>query len=68
MYLRRLNWLEMDPSWDVFFNQASKTMLFVSGISGVGVILFNVIKAYFLRNRIRTKLEATESPVSEGQT
>jgi uncharacterized membrane protein YfcA len=56
MYLRQLGWTTMDPGWDTFFNQASKAMLFAAGISGVLIILYNVIKAYRQRRRIESTL------------
>ena len=56
MYLRQLGWTTMNPDWDTYFNQASKIMLFVAGISGVLIILYNVIKAYRQRRRIETTL------------
>ena len=56
MYLRQLGWTTMNPDWDTYFNQASKVMLFVAGISGVLVILYNVVKAYRQRRRIETTL------------
>jgi len=56
MYLRQLGWISMDPGWDKYFNQASKAMLFAAGISGMIVILYNVIKAYRQRRAIRTTL------------
>jgi hypothetical protein len=46
----------MNPDWDTYFNQASKVMLFVAGISGMIIILYNVIKAYRQRRRIETTL------------
>jgi len=58
MYLRQLGWTTMDPGWDEYFNQASKVMLFVAGISGMLLILYNVIKAYRQRRRIETTLIA----------
>ncbi len=58
-YLRQLHWIDFDPGWDIYFNQASKIMLFVSGSVGVGVILYNVFKAYRLRRRIHAELEAS---------
>ena len=58
MYMRQLGWADLDPAWDVYFNQASKVMLFVAGISGVLIILYNVIKAYRQRRRIETTLIA----------
>ncbi len=62
MYLRQLGWITMNPEWDTYFNQASKAMLFIAGISGVLLILYNVIKAYMQRRKIQaTLLEATET-------
>lgn len=58
MYLRQLGWLEMKPEWDLYFNQASKVMLFIAGFSGVGIILFNVFKAYRRRSRVHATLMA----------
>jgi hypothetical protein len=56
MYLRQLGWTTMNPDWDTYFNQASKAMLFVAGISGMIIILYNVIKAYRQRRQIETTL------------
>jgi uncharacterized membrane protein YfcA len=56
MYLRQLGWVSMNPDWDPYFNQASKGMLFVAGISGVVIILYNVVKAYRQRRRVETTL------------
>jgi hypothetical protein len=56
MYLRQLGWTTMNPDWDTYFNQASKAMLFVAGVSGMIIILYNVIKAYRQRRRIETTL------------
>jgi uncharacterized membrane protein YfcA len=56
MYLRQLGWTTMNPDWDTYFNQASKVMLFLAGISGVLIILYNVVKAYRQRRRIETTL------------
>jgi uncharacterized membrane protein YfcA len=58
MYLRQLGWIEMNPEWDVYFNQASKVMLFVAGLSGTGIILFNVFKSYRRRRKIHATLKA----------
>ena len=58
MYLRQLGWVEMNPEWDVYFNQASKFMLFVAGFFGVAIILFNVFKAYMRRRKIHATLKA----------
>ncbi len=56
MYMRQLGWISMDPKWDVYFNQASKAMLFLAGTMGMVIILYNVIKAYRQRRRIETTL------------
>jgi hypothetical protein len=56
MYLCQLGFIDMDPSWDVMFNQASKIMLFASGITGCLVILFSVARAYRKRRRVQALL------------
>jgi hypothetical protein len=56
MYLRQLGWVSMNPDWDLYFNQASKAMLYVAGVSGMVIILYNVIKAYRQRRRVETTL------------
>jgi uncharacterized membrane protein YfcA len=56
IYLRQLGWLQMDPAWDVYFNQASKVLLFLAGMSGAGMIMFFVIKAYRQRRQIHQTL------------
>lgn len=63
MYLRQLGWVSMNPDYDKYFNLASKVMLFLAGMSGALIILYNVIKAYRQRRRIQTTLiEPKESP------
>ena len=63
MYLRQLGWVSLNPGWDKYFNGVSKSLLFFAGISGAIIILYNVIKAYRQRRRIRTTLiEAKEVP------
>lgn len=52
MYLRQLGYLNIDPGLDPWFNNFSKYVLFASGICGVIVILYNVIKAYIARRKI----------------
>jgi uncharacterized membrane protein YfcA len=64
-YLRQLGWIDTNPRWDVYFNQASKIMLFVAGFVGTGIILLNVIRAYRRRRRIiATLVEAPEPAAS----
>jgi len=63
MYIRQLGWVSIDPYWDVYFNMASKFMLFAAGISGTLIILFNVIRAYRQRRHIEHSLrEVREAP------
>jgi uncharacterized membrane protein YfcA len=52
IYLRQLGWTNMDPALDVYFNQASKILLFVAGLSGAGVIVYFVVKTYRQRRQI----------------
>lgn len=56
IYLRRLGWIAGRSEWDVYFNQASKSLLFVAGFVGMAIILHNVVKAYRQRRRIQTTL------------
>jgi len=56
MYLRKIGWLDMNPNWDVYFNGASKFLLFAAGTTGMLIILFNVIRAYRQRRRIERSL------------
>jgi uncharacterized membrane protein YfcA len=56
VYLRELGWLNMDSGWDPYFNGASKAMLFLAGISGTLIIVFNVVRAYRQRMRIQSNL------------
>lgn len=56
VYLRQIGWIQMNPDYDIYFNQASKIMLFASGISGCLVILFSVAKSYRKRRRTQALL------------
>lgn len=56
MYLRQMGIIDTNPAWDPYFNGISKGILFFAGISGVSIILYNVIKAYRQRRRIRSTL------------
>jgi len=57
MYLRQVGWVDMPEAWDSWCNVLSKTMLFVAGISGALMILWNVIRAYCQRRRIHRSLQ-----------
>jgi uncharacterized membrane protein YfcA len=64
-YLRQMGWIDINPDWDHYFNQASKVMLFVAGLVGTAIILFNVSRAYRRRRHIiATLIEAPEPPTS----
>ena len=56
MYLRQLGFLHLDPGLDPWFNNASKYVLFISGISGVIMILIKVFRAYSARKKIHLTL------------
>ena len=58
MYLQQLGYLDMDPANNIYFNTASKAMLYLSGISGVLLILYYVLKAYFQRRKIQASFSA----------
>ncbi len=60
MYLGKLGYLDFDRGWDPYFNSASKAFLFISGISGVLVILYSVTKAYLRRQRVQASLAAIQ--------
>jgi uncharacterized membrane protein YfcA len=60
MYLRKIGWVDMNPQWDVYFNTASKLLLFAAGTSGTLIILFYVIRAYRQRRRIEHSLRGVQ--------
>jgi len=60
MYLRKIGWVAMNPHWDVYFNTASKFLLFAAGTSGTVIILFYVIRAYRQRRRIEHSLRGVQ--------
>jgi len=67
VYLRQLGWIEMRPGWDAYCNLLSKGMLFLAGVTGTGIILYNVIRAYRQRRRIQnTLLEVRAAPEPVG--
>lgn len=57
IYLGQLNMIDwLDPSYYPLLNDISKYLLYASGLSGVAVIVFNVIRAYIKRRRIYATL------------
>jgi len=59
VYLRQLGFVTFGEAWVSRLNVASKSMLFLAGISGVLVIMFNVVKAFRRRESIRRSLAET---------
>jgi uncharacterized membrane protein YfcA len=55
VYLRQLGMVAFDPGWDKYLNGASQALLYVSGLGGTFLILFQVFRAY----RQRQKLQRT---------
>ena len=55
-YLQELGYLSISPVHNDFFNSASKFLLYLSGITGVTIILYYVFKAYFQRRKIQASL------------
>jgi uncharacterized membrane protein YfcA len=60
MYLRKIGWVTLNPDWDVYFNSASKLLLFAAGTSGTLIILFYVIRAYRQRRRVEHSLRGLQ--------
>jgi len=56
VYLQQLGYINMDPAYNVYFNAASKGMLYLSGGFGGVLILFFVLKAYIERKKIKASL------------
>jgi len=56
VYLHQLDFVDLSTTWVYWLNMLSKGLLFVAGISGVAVILFNVVKTYRRRESIRRSL------------
>ncbi len=59
VYLRQLGLVSFDEAWVGQLNAVSKGMLLVAGVSGVAVIIFNVIKAF--RRQASTRRRLAES-------
>ena len=58
-YLRELGVIDIDPALDVWFNGASKALLFLAGLSGTGLILYHVFRSY--RQRLKVRHSLTEA-------
>jgi hypothetical protein len=66
MYLRQLHVLAFNPAWDVYFNKASEVVLYVSGLSGTGLILYQVFRAYRRRRRLQQTIAVARVPSPAG--
>jgi len=64
VYLRQLGFVHFDEVWDGRLNAVSKGMLFLAGVSGVLVIIFNVVKAFRRQAVIRRRLAETAHATS----
>ena len=63
VYVRQLGYVEYDPGLDTYFNTASKTLLYASGMCGVAIILVFVFKAYWQRRKTHATLVAGTTEV-----
>lgn len=61
VYLHELQLMELPGGWDTSLNSISKIFLFVSGISGVLVILISVFRAYARRRKVQEMLRSVGS-------
>ncbi|RJO73124.1 MAG: sulfite exporter TauE/SafE family protein [Myxococcales bacterium] len=68
MYLRQLGLVDMNPDWDVYFNQASKALLFTAGLSGCAIILWNVFRAYRHKRRVAAALSQGQARTGAVQS
>ena len=59
MYLRQIGWIELDPALDPMFNLISQIFLYAAGLSGTGIIVISVAKAYYKRIKIQATLSST---------
>ncbi|MBU0753586.1 MAG: sulfite exporter TauE/SafE family protein [Planctomycetes bacterium] len=65
IYLQQIGFTNMDVSWNPYLNTVSKSLLYVSGISGCLVIFICVFKAYFQRRKIQASLSSAIPKVAE---
>ncbi len=66
VYLQQLGYWNYDPAYNEYLNFISKALLYVSGLSGSAMILFFVLRAYFKRRRIQSKLlKGQDTPAAD---
>ncbi len=56
VYLRKLGFIGIDASLDVYFQTSSKVILFLAGIAGAGIILYHVMRAWVRARRMEARL------------
>jgi uncharacterized membrane protein YfcA len=64
VYLRQMDYLQYDPALDVYFNTASKVLLYASGVVGTLIILFFVFKAWLQRRKVQATLVEPREPAA----
>lgn len=57
LYLSKLGWISVNPDYHPLLNTASKGVLFLAGLTGMVIILYNVTKAYRQRSEIQNTLQ-----------
>jgi len=62
MYLRQLGIVSFNPLWDTYINGVSTVILYVSGIGGSGMILFQVLRAYRQRRKLQRTIAVARVP------
>jgi uncharacterized membrane protein YfcA len=62
MYLRQLGLVSFDQVWDAYFNNASKVVLYISGLGGCGLILIQVFRAYRQRRQLQRTMAVSRVP------
>jgi len=64
VYMRDLHWINFDKSLVPVFNNGSTIMLFVAGIGGSLLIIYNVIKGNLARRKIQKTLLSSPAAAS----
>ncbi|RJX29910.1 MAG: sulfite exporter TauE/SafE family protein [Desulfarculus sp.] len=65
VYLRQMDLINTAASWDGWLNSASKGLLFASGFAGIGIIMYNVLKAYRQRLRLKRTIAYSQKPTGQ---
>jgi len=60
MYLRQLNVIDISQTWDAVLNGVSQGFLYAAGISGTGIIIISVARAYYKRMKVQASLTALQ--------